>query len=200
MHETPYRNPKHPVQSRDHWLRVVRTVDHAGSSAPSHNQLIHILCAMSSRIQKRLEELGLKLPAAPKPVAAYVPAVRTGNLIFVSGQIPFADGKLLCTGPVPSVVSIDQARAAARQCVLNGLAVLLDVMGVNLDHVARIVRLGVFVCSDAGFGDQPKVANGASELLQEIFGESGRHARAAVGSIALPLGATVEVEMIVEVR
>lgn len=155
---------------------------------------------MSSRIQSRLDELGLKLPAAPKPVAAYVPAVRTGNLIFVSGQVPFADGKLLCTGPVPSVVSIDQARNAARQCVLNGLAVLKDVMQINLDDVQRIVRLGVFVCSDAGFGDQPKVANGASELLQEIFGESGRHARAAVGSIALPLGATVEVEMIVEVR
>ena len=155
---------------------------------------------MSSRIQKRLEELGLKLPNAPKPVAAYIPTVRTGNLVFVSGQIPFADGKLLCTGPVPSVVSIDQARAAARQCVLNGLAALVDVAGINLDDVQRIVRLGVFVCSDAGFGDQPKVANGASELLQEIFGESGRHARAAVGSIALPLGATVEVEMVVEVR
>ena len=155
---------------------------------------------MSSRIQKRLEELGLKLPAAPKPVAAYIPTVRTGNLIFVSGQIPFAGGKLICTGPVPSVVSIDQARLAARQCVLNGLAALVDVAGVNLDDVQRIVRLGVFVCSDSGFGDQPKVANGASELLQELFGESGRHARAAVGSIALPLGATVEVEMVVEVR
>jgi len=155
---------------------------------------------MSSRIERRLEELGLQLPAAPKPVAAYVPAVRSGNLIFVSGQIPFADGKLLCTGPIPSVVSIDQARSAARQCVLNALAVLKDVMQINLDDVQRIVRLGVFVCSDAGFGDQPKVANGASELLQEIFGETGRHARAAVGSIALPLSATVEVEMIVEVQ
>jgi enamine deaminase RidA (YjgF/YER057c/UK114 family) len=132
-------------------------------------------------------------------VAAYVPAVRTGNLIFVSGQVPFADGKLLCTGAVPSVVSIDQARLAARQCVLNGLAVVVDVMNVPLDQIKRIVRLGVFVCSDAGFGDQPKVANGASELLQELFGENGRHARAAVGSIALPLNATVEVEMVVEV-
>lgn len=155
--------------------------------------------ATANRIQNRLAELGLKLPAAPKPVAAYVPAVRSGNLIFVSGQIPFADGTLMCSGPVPSAVSIDEARAAARQCVLNGLAVLADLMQVNLDHVKRIVRLGVFVCSDAGFTEQPKVANGASELLQEIFGESGRHARAAVGSIALPLGATVEVEMIVEV-
>jgi enamine deaminase RidA (YjgF/YER057c/UK114 family) len=154
----------------------------------------------ANRIQKRLAELGLKLPAAPKPVAAYIPAVRSGNLIFISGQIPFADGKLICTGPVPSAVSLDNARTAARQCVLNGLAILVDVMQVNLDHVKRIVRLGVFVCSDAGFVDQPKVANGASELLQEIFGEAGRHARAAVGSIALPLGATVEVEMLVEVE
>ena len=151
-------------------------------------------------IDQRLAELGLKLPQAPKPVAAYVPAVRTGKLIFISGQIPFREGKLLHTGPVPSTVSIDDARQAAQQCVLNGLAVLADVMQVNLDHVQRIVRLGVFVCSDAGFVDQPKVANGASELLQSIFGERGRHARAAVGSIALPLGATVEVEMIVEVE
>jgi enamine deaminase RidA (YjgF/YER057c/UK114 family) len=153
-----------------------------------------------SVVMKRLSDLGLKLPPAPKPVAAYIPAVRTGKLIFVSGQIPMADGKLISSGPVPSAASIDNARAAARQCVLNALAVLADVMQVNLDHIKRIVRLGVFVCSDAGFTEQPKVANGASELLQEIFGEAGRHARAAVGSIALPLGATVEVEMIVEVE
>src|SRR5687767_11365307 len=122
-----------------------------------------------SVIQKRLAELGLKLPPAPKPVAAYVPAVRSGKLIFISGQIPIEQGKVLCTGPVPSVATIEQAQAAARHCVLNGLAVLADVMQVNLDHVKRIVRLGVFVCSDAGFADQPKVANGASELLQQIF-------------------------------
>lgn len=153
-----------------------------------------------SVVLKRLAELGLKLPPAPKPVAAYVPAVRTGKLIVVSGQIPLVEGKVSCTGPVPSAASVEQARAAARQCVLNGLSVLAEVMQVNLDHIKRIVRLGVFVCSDAGFTEQPKVANGASELLQEIFGEAGRHARAAVGSIALPLGATVEVEMLVEVE
>lgn len=155
--------------------------------------------AASDTATQRLNTLGLTLPRAPKPVAAYVPAVRTGNLIFVSGQVPFADGKLLCTGSVPSAVSIDEARLAARQCVLNGLAVIVEVMNVPLDQIKRVVRLGVFVCSDAGFGDQPKVANGASELLQELFGENGRHARAAVGSIALPLNATVEVEMVVEV-
>src|SRR5262245_9949568 len=110
-------------------------------------------------ITQRLAELGLKLPQAPKPVAAYIPAVKTGNLIFVAGQIPFLDGKVICTGPVPSAASIDQARAAARQCVLNALAVLVDVAGVKLDDVNRIVRLGVFVCSDANFTDQPKVAN-----------------------------------------
>jgi enamine deaminase RidA (YjgF/YER057c/UK114 family) len=148
---------------------------------------------------QRFRDLGLVLPAAPKPVAAYVPVVRTGNLLYISGQVPFVDGKVKWTGPVPSIVSIDDARAAARQCALNGLAIVAGALDGDLNRVRRIVRLGVWVCSDAGFTDQPKVANGASELLVEIFGESGRHARAAVGSIALPLGATVEIEMLVEV-
>ena len=152
-----------------------------------------------TRVQRRLSELGLSLPAAPRPVAAHVPFVRSGNIVYVSGQVPFFEGKLLFSGPVPSRVSLDDARSAARQCVLNGLAVVSDALDGDLDRIKRIVRLGVFVCSDAGFTEQPKVANGASELLQEIFGEAGRHARAAVGSIALPLGATVEVEMTVEV-
>jgi enamine deaminase RidA (YjgF/YER057c/UK114 family) len=151
-------------------------------------------------VTQRLRELSLTLPTAPKPVAAYVPAVRTGNLLYVSGQLPFLDGKLLATGPVPSRVSVDAAAAAARQCVLNGLAIVADQLGGDLERVERIVRLGVFVCSDPGFADQPKVGNGASEILQQVFGERGRHARAAVGSIALPLGASVEVEMLVEVR
>src|SRR4051812_22162953 len=101
------------------------------------------------------------LPQAPKPVAAYVPFVRSGNLIYISGQIPFGDGKLICTGPVPTAVSLEQARAAAKQCALNGLAIFADALDGDLDRVRRIVRLGVFVCSDAGFVDQPKVANGA---------------------------------------
>ena len=152
-----------------------------------------------SSIAQRISDLGLSLPDAPKPVAAYSPAVRTGNLIFISGQIPFKNGELLATGAVPSAVPIDEAQKAARQCVLNALAVLADAVGGDLDCVRQIVRLGVFVASDPSFTDQPKVANGASELLQDIFGESGRHARAAVGSVSLPLGATVEVEMLVEV-
>ncbi len=149
-------------------------------------------------IASRLAELSITLPAAPKPVAAYVPAVRTGNLIFISGQLPMQAGQLMMSGPV-SAASIERAQAAARQCALNGLAIVADQLGGSLDRVVRIVRLGVFVCCEAGFADQPKVANGASEVLQQIFGEAGRHARAAVGSIALPLGASVEVEMLVEV-
>ena len=152
------------------------------------------------QIDQRIHDLGLTLPTPPKPVAAYIPFVRSGNLIFVSGQIPLLEGKVICTGPVPSAVSLDQARAAARQCALNGLAIVSGALGGSLDRVRRIVRLGVWVCSDPGFTDQPKVGNGASELLVEIFGENGRHARVAVGAIALPLGATVEVEMLAEVE
>lgn len=149
---------------------------------------------------QRLQELGITLPTPPKPVAAYVPAVRTGNLIYVSGQVPMRDGALAWTGPVPSAQSLEQAQQAARQCAINGLAVLAGMLDGDLSRVTRIVRVGVWVASDAGFTDQPKVANGASELLQQVFGEQGRHARAAVGSIALPLGATVEVELLAEAR
>ncbi len=151
-------------------------------------------------ILRRIQELGIQLPPAPRPVAAYLPAVRSGNLVFTAGQIPLLDGALTAQGPVPSAVSLEEARLAARQCGLNGLAVVADQLGGDLERVERIVRLGVFVCSDPGFTDQPLVANGASELLGEIFGDRGRHARAAVGSVALPLGATVEVEMLAQVR
>lgn len=147
-----------------------------------------------------LARLGLTLPAAPKPVAAYVPAVRSGNMIFVSGQLPMSNGVLLATGPVPSKVTIEDAQKAAKQCALNGLAVIADQLGGDLSRVVRVVRLGVFVQSDDRFDGQPKIANGASELMQEIFGEAGRHARAAVGTNALPLDATVEIEFLVEVR
>jgi enamine deaminase RidA (YjgF/YER057c/UK114 family) len=131
------------------------------------------------------------------PVAAYVPAKRAGSLLFVSGQIPVRSGNLLAQGSVPSQVSSESARQCAQQCTLNALAVIKAHAG-DLSKVRQVVRVGVFVCSDTGFFDQPKVANGASELFVEVFGESGRHARAAVGSIALPLGAPVEVEVIVE--
>jgi enamine deaminase RidA (YjgF/YER057c/UK114 family) len=132
-------------------------------------------------------------------VASYVPFARSGKLVWVSGQLPFREGALTATGPVPSACSIDSAQQAARQCALNALAVAADAAG-GLDMIERVLRVGVFVQSDAGFTEQPKVANGASDLLQQIFGEAGRHARAAVGNIALPLGASVEVELLVQVR
>jgi len=152
-----------------------------------------------SIVRKRLSDAGVTLPPAPKPIAAYVPSVRVGDLVFISGQIPVLDGSVV-TGPVPSVVGVEAAAAAARQCAINAVAVLADALDGDLDRVERIVRIGVFVASDPGFHDQPRVANGASELLVEVFGEAGRHARAAVGSVGLPIGATVEVEMVAEVR
>ncbi len=150
-------------------------------------------------VADRLQALGIQLPDAPAPVASYVPAVRTGDLLVVSGQIPFRDGHLMASGPVPTAVSVDDAQAAARQCVLNALAVAAANLNGDLERIRRVVRVGVFVQSDPDFTDQPVVANGASDLLVELLGDAGRHARAAVGSIALPLGATVEVEMMLEV-
>ena len=152
-----------------------------------------------SKVLERLNDLNLTLPKAPSPVAAYIPAVKTGNLIFVSGQVPFKDGNLIAQGPIPSATSLEEAQMAARQCVLNALAVLSGALDGNLDKITQVVRVGIFVYSDPDFTDQPKVGNGASELLVDVFGEAGRHARAAVGSVALPLGASVEVELLVEV-
>lgn len=151
------------------------------------------------RIEDRLAELEITLPEAPKPVAAYVPSVRSGGLVFVSGQVPLRDGALMATGTVPSATSVEEAVAAARQCGINALAVLKAELEGDLDRVQRIVRIGVFVASDHGFTDQPLVANGASELMLDVFGDAGRHARAAVGSVALPLDASVEVELVAEV-
>lgn len=142
-------------------------------------------------IKESLDRLGLALPPVPKPVASYIPAKKVGNLIYVSGQLPMREGKLMCTGPVPSEVSLEEAQAAAKQCVLNGIAAAMSV-----GEVRGVVRVGVFVQSDDGYADQPKVANGASDLLLELFGDNGRHARAAVGTNALPLDASVEVEFI----
>lgn len=151
-------------------------------------------------IEKKLSEFGLHLHEAPKPVAAYVPTVRTGNLILVSGQLPMTAGQLLAEGPVPSHVSVQQAQEAAVQCVLNGLAALKAELGGDLSGLKRVLRVGVFVQSDDGFRDQPLVANGASELLEKLLGEGGRHARAAVGVNALPLNASVEIEFLFEVE
>ena len=153
---------------------------------------------MSVTPEARLAELGLVLPTPPKPVAAYIPARRSGNLVYISGQIPMEDGRLLATGSMPSQVSMERAHRCAVRCVLNGLAALKAEIG-ELSRVVKVVRVGAFVCSEPGFFDQPKVANAASELLVQVFGDAGQHARAAVGSIALPLGAPVEIEFLFEV-
>ena len=152
-----------------------------------------------STIESRLADLGIVLPDPPKPVASYVPAARTGDLLVVSGQLPFKDGGLLATGPVPSAVSIEDAMEAARWCAINGLAVARAALDGDLDRIRRVVRLGVFVQSDDRFDAQPKVANGASDLMVEVLGDAGRHARAAVGVNALPLDTSVEVEFTFEV-
>jgi enamine deaminase RidA (YjgF/YER057c/UK114 family) len=146
-----------------------------------------------------LTKLGLHLPAPVTPVAAYIPAVRVGDLVYIAGQIPMIEGKLAKTGRLGENVSLDEGKALAQTCTLNGLAALKAEIG-DLRKVKRVVRVGAFIaCSDA-FTDQPKVANGASELLQQVFGEKGRHARAAVGTNALPLGAPVEVEFLFQVE
>jgi enamine deaminase RidA (YjgF/YER057c/UK114 family) len=150
-----------------------------------------------SAIEDRLAELGLKLPSVSKPVAAYVPAMVTGNLVFTAGQLPFVDGKLEATGKVGAGVSADDAAQLARTCVLNALAAASSVIG-TLDRVTRIVKVVGFVASDPEFTGQPGVVNGASELLGEIFGEPGQHARSAVGVAVLPLDAPVEIELVLE--
>ena len=150
-----------------------------------------------SAIEDRLKELGLQLPTLTKPVAAYVPAIVTGNLVFTAGQLPFVDGKLEATGKVGAEVTAEDAAKLARTCVLNALAAASSVIG-SLDRVTRIVKVVGFVASTPDFTGQPAVVNGASELLGEVFGEPGQHARSAVGVAALPLDAPVEVELILE--
>ncbi len=133
------------------------------------------------------------------PFGAYVPVKRVGNLIYVAGQLPMKDGKLMAAGQVPSRCSAEDAKAAARQCVINALGAIQSLEG-RIDHLTGVLRVGAFVSSDATFTAQPQVANGASELLGEVFGEAGRHARSAVGVASLPLNAPVEVELVVQVE
>jgi len=145
----------------------------------------------------RLAELGIELPKVTPPLASYVPAVRTGNHVYVSGQVPMADGKLLATGKVGADVTPERAKELAARCALNGLAAVDALVG--LEQIVRVVKVVGFVASAEGFTGQPAVINGASEFLGEVLGEAGKHARSAVGVAELPLGAPVEVEMIVEV-
>ena len=148
--------------------------------------------------EERLAELRLSVPEVAKPVAAYVPAVRTGNHVYTSGQLPMKSGELMATGKVGGEVSVEDATACAQQCALNALAAVKSVVG-DLSRVVRVVKLVAFVSSTPDFTGQPGVANGASELVGEVFGDAGQHARSAVGVPVLPLDAPVEVEMIVEV-
>jgi len=148
--------------------------------------------------EARLAELGLELPQLVAPVAAYVPTARTGNLVWTSGQLPFVDGKLPATGKVGAEVDAESAKGFARTCALNALAAIRAEIG-DLDQVRRVVKVVGFVASEPSFTGQPGVINGASELLGDVFGDAGRHARSAVGVAVLPLDAPVEVEVVVEV-
>ncbi|NES31772.1 RidA family protein [Micromonospora terminaliae] len=152
---------------------------------------------MSNGPHAKLAELGLTLPEVASPLASYVPAVQSGQHVYVSGQLPIDEGKLLATGKVGNGVSADQAKDLAQRCALNALAAIDSLVG--LENVVKIVKLTGFVASAPGFTGQPGVVNGASELFGAVFGEAGRHARSAVGVAELPLDAPVEVEVIVEV-
>jgi enamine deaminase RidA (YjgF/YER057c/UK114 family) len=148
-------------------------------------------------ISEQLTKLGIVLPTLAGPFGAYIPAKRVGNLVYVSGQLPMKDGKMMASGQVPSRCSLEDAKAAARQCVVNALAAV-NTLPRGIDQLTGVVRVGAFVSCDPAFTQQPQVANGASEFLIEIFGEAGRHARAAVGVPSLPLDAAVEVDFIFE--
>ncbi|CRK61040.1 FIG137598: hypothetical protein [Alloactinosynnema sp. L-07] len=147
--------------------------------------------------RERLTELGIELPTVPAPAGAYIPAVRTGSLVYTAGQVPFVDGKVVATGKVGGDISPEQGADLARICALNALAAVDNLVGINA--VTRVVKLVGFVASAEGFGGQPGVINGASNLIGEIFGDAGLHARSAVGVAELPLNVPVEVELIVEV-
>jgi enamine deaminase RidA (YjgF/YER057c/UK114 family) len=149
--------------------------------------------------ERTVRELGIELPATPQPIGSYRPVVVAGSFAFVSGQTPAAGGQPLWSGKLGRDVSIEDGQLAARRCALQAVSALRDELG-SLDRVRRIVKVTVFIASAEGFTQQPTVANGASDLLAEIFGEEGRHARAAVGVAELPLGVPVEVELIAEVK
>lgn len=151
------------------------------------------------KIEQRMKDLGYELPECPKPVAAYVPAVKAGEFVYASGQTAVVDGKPLHLGKLGSDISVEEGYQAARICALRCLAEVKSVIG-DLDRIKRIVKVTGFVASASGFGDQPKVVNGASELLKQVFGEKGEHARSAIGVAELPGGACVEVEIIVQVE
>ena len=148
-------------------------------------------------IEEKLKELGIEIPTPPNPAGSYIPVVTTGNLAFVSGQIPMKEGKVIFEGKVPENQSVESARDAAKICIINGLAQLKASLG-SLDKITKFVRISGFVNSNPNFAEQPKVINAASDLLVEIFGDMAKHSRIAVGVANLPLNSTVEIDMIVE--
>jgi len=150
------------------------------------------------QIESRLKELNIHLVELPKPLGSYVPCVQTGNLLFLSGVLPLRDGRLTRTGKVGATITLEEAREDARQIAVNMLSILKSHLG-DLDRVKRCVKVNGFVASSPEFIDQPKVVNGCSDLLAEVFGDSGRHARAAVGVAVLPLDAPVEIDFVIEV-
>lgn len=153
---------------------------------------------MTGRVDSRLAELGVVLPTPAAAVANYLPYVISGSLVFVSGQLPLVDGKVTVTGRLGADVSLEDGQKAARQCAINLLAQARAAAGGDLDRVTRLVRLGGFVASTPDFTDQPKIVNGASDLMVEVLGDAGRHSRAAVGVASLPLNAAVEIEAVFE--
>ena len=150
-------------------------------------------------VEQKILKMNLQIPELSKPLAAYVPAVQTGKLVFTAGQLPMVNGEIICKGIVGEDVEIDQAYEAARICTLNALAAIKGVIG-DLDRIKQIVRVVGYVASVSTFTQQPAVVNGASELLLEIFGEKGKHARSAVGMAVLPLNASIEIELTVEIE
>ncbi|MCF8262760.1 MAG: RidA family protein [Melioribacteraceae bacterium] len=151
------------------------------------------------QIEEKLKELGHQLPEIAKPLASYIPATVVDGFVYTSGQVPILKGELIYKGKVGSDLTLNEGQMAAQMCILNCLAAIKGEIG-DLDKIERIVKLTVFVQSAEGFTDQPKVANGASDLLQQVFGDAGKHARSAVGVIHLPIGSAVEIEMIAKIR
>lgn len=150
-------------------------------------------------IEEKIKELGYTLPETAKPLAAYIPAIRTGDYVYTSGQVPFVDGELKYSGKIGFDLSIEEGQKAAELCALNGLSAIKNEIG-DLNKIEQIVKVTVFVNSADGFTDQPKVANGASEFLGSVFGDKGIHTRSAVGVSELPINSAVEIEMIVKVK
>ena len=150
-------------------------------------------------VEEKMKELGITLPETVKPLAAYIPAIRTGDYVYTSGQVPFSGGELKYSGKIGFDLSIEEGQKAAELCALNGLSAIKSEIG-DLNNIEQIVKVTVFVNSADGFTDQPKVANGASEFLGKIFGDAGKHVRSAVGVNELPVNSAVEVEMIVKVK